>query len=474
MEQWELLEQNPWWDDDSAIERDGKILEFEKSRLNWIPRIFDQIDFTHPRVYTIRGPRQVGKTTLQKLLIRRLINGERISPRAILYYSLDFVHSYREIADIYRTFKDFAEKDGIKRTFVFLDEITSVIDWQKAIKHLIDIGTAQNTTFILTGSSAIDIKRGTERMPGRRGGGRELDKVLLPLSFRDYLDIKMGKVLFPVMDIEDMLNFREQDLGEYKIYYHKIQSTFEDFSRVGGFPHAIDTFLEHGKVSDEIYDTLFSVIVSDIEKMKMSRVILGQTMRRIYELMGSRWSWQGLAKGMDIGSFHTARGYIETLADSYILSVLYFWNTARNRSAPKKEKKVYLVDPLIYHIFANSYGVNLATFREPSLFSRLVENTVFSHLLRTQEETLSEGLAYLQNIFYWYSNGGNEIDFLVRKGNSLLPVEVKYQSRITPANYTTLKRVFKRGIVLTKDAFFSTGNIVGIPVSIFLSILGKK
>jgi len=311
-------------------------------------------------------------------------------------------------------------------------------------------------------------------MPGRRGGGKELDKVLLPLSFRDHLKIKMGEVPFPPMNIENILNLREKDMGTYKIYYHKVQLAFEDFSRVGGFPKAIDTFIAHGKVGDEIYDTMFSVIVSDIEKMRMSRVILGQTMRRIYELMGSRWSWQGLAKGMDVGSFHTARGYIETLADSYILSVLYFWDTARNRPAPKKEKKGYLIDPLIYHIFANSYGVNLATFREPSLFGKLVENIVFYHLLRTQEEVLSEGMAYLQNVFYWYSNGGNEIDFLIRKGNLLIPIEVKYQSRITPANYPTLISVFHRGIVLTSDTFFSEGEIVGIPVSVFLSILGKK
>ncbi len=52
MEQWELLEQNPWWDDGSAIERDGKILEFKKSKLGWIPELFTQVDFAHPKVDT--------------------------------------------------------------------------------------------------------------------------------------------------------------------------------------------------------------------------------------------------------------------------------------------------------------------------------------------------------------------------------------------------------------------------------------
>jgi len=35
-----------------------------------------------------------------------------------------------------------------------------------------------------------------------------------------------------------------------------------------------------------------------------------------------------------------------------------------------------------------------------------------------------------------------------------LPVEIKYQEKITPFDYITLKRIFKRGIVVTQKDFF--------------------
>lgn len=469
MKNWEFLEQNPWWQDKNAIARDPKILDFENNKIKWIPPIFNDIQFVPPKIYTIRGPRQVGKTTLLKLLIRKLINGGT-APKAILYYSLDFVKSYKEFAEIYRNFKDIANREGIKKTYIFFDEISSVIEWQKALKYLADIGLTRDSVLILTGSSSIDLKKGAERMPGRRGGGRELDKVLMPISFREYLQIREPTISLPEIEIDNFLKLEDEDFAQFSLYYRKIQAVFEEFAKSGGFPKAVNDFVSTGSISNEVYDTFLSIIVSDIEKLKMNRTILKQVMRRVYEVLSSRWSWQSLAKGIDVGSFHTVKDYVETLADSFILSVLYFWDYSKKKTAAKKEKKIYLIDPLIYQIFANASGISNEIFKDPSIFSKLVENIVFSHLVRV-EESLYEGLSYLQNVFYWYSSRGNEIDFLVYQKGALLPIEVKYQSEITVSNYATIKRAFNQGIVLTKDAFFKKERIFGFPVSVFLSLM---
>ena len=52
-----------------------------------------------------------------------------------------------------------------------LDEITAVKDWTRAVKYLVDAGALENIYLLLTGSSTVEIKRGYERMPGRRGHG---------------------------------------------------------------------------------------------------------------------------------------------------------------------------------------------------------------------------------------------------------------------------------------------------------------
>jgi len=53
--------------------------------------------------------------------------------------------------------------------YLMLDEITAVKDWTRAVKSLVDAGALENIYLLLTGSSAVEIKRGYERMPGRRG-----------------------------------------------------------------------------------------------------------------------------------------------------------------------------------------------------------------------------------------------------------------------------------------------------------------
>lgn len=50
-------------------------------------------------VYSLRGPRQVGKTTLLKLEIKRLLEAG-VPAKNVFYYSFDLESSPRDVADI--------------------------------------------------------------------------------------------------------------------------------------------------------------------------------------------------------------------------------------------------------------------------------------------------------------------------------------------------------------------------------------
>jgi predicted AAA+ superfamily ATPase len=52
---------------------------------------------------------------------------------------------------------------------LFIDEITAISGWQKAVKRLADGGTLRNVLLVTTGSKASDIQRGAELLPGRKG-----------------------------------------------------------------------------------------------------------------------------------------------------------------------------------------------------------------------------------------------------------------------------------------------------------------
>lgn len=103
--------------------------------------------------------------------------------------------------------------------------------------------------------------------------------------------------------------------------------------------------------------------------------------------------------------------------------------------------------------------------------SKKIEGIVGSALLRMTELELFQGFANLLSTFYWRSNRGKEIDFVVIWNDKEVPIEVKYQSRIIPSDYTTIKRSFDKGLVLTKDSFFQDETVIGVPVSCFLYLL---
>ncbi len=190
-----LRENNPWWLDPGAIEEDPYIREAEASPLQWRPAILGEFSLGEPLVYTLRGPRQVGKTTLVKLLIRRLLH-EGPAPHRILYLSLDLISDPEDLAAAVRLWGRLFPGEVSPR-WIFFDEISRVRDWQRAVKYLRDTGLAADDFLLLTGSSASDIRRGAERLPGRRGKGERLDKVLWPLSFTEFIQVARKEIPLP-------------------------------------------------------------------------------------------------------------------------------------------------------------------------------------------------------------------------------------------------------------------------------------
>ena len=78
----EHIRENPWWADPSSIEADPHL-----RRLAAQPLIYEHefpFELDEDAVFTLRGPRQVGKTTLLKRITRHLIEAG-IEPRDILY-----------------------------------------------------------------------------------------------------------------------------------------------------------------------------------------------------------------------------------------------------------------------------------------------------------------------------------------------------------------------------------------------------
>ena len=185
----ELVLMNPWWKGPERIMEDQKIKKYENAKIKWDPRIKAYFKMNRDVIYTLRGPRQVGKTTLLKILIRELLIGKR-KPESILYLTCDMIIDNRELVTTIEEYLEYAEGQiGKERKYIFIDEIPSVKGWEKALKSLVDKGRMTGISVILTGSHAIDLKYSSERLPGRRGeSSGSVNKILVPMKFSEYVE----------------------------------------------------------------------------------------------------------------------------------------------------------------------------------------------------------------------------------------------------------------------------------------------
>ncbi|MDK2838637.1 MAG: uncharacterized protein PWQ83_172, partial [Thermosipho sp. (in: thermotogales)] len=117
-----VYSQNPWWEDSKSIYLDMHIRKFEKSKFKYIPCFMKKLKNYKNGIYILKGPRQIGKTTVLKLLIKDLFE-KNVNPSNILYVTLDLISSKNELTQILIDY--FSIKNNIKeKKYLFLDEIS--------------------------------------------------------------------------------------------------------------------------------------------------------------------------------------------------------------------------------------------------------------------------------------------------------------------------------------------------------------
>jgi predicted AAA+ superfamily ATPase len=74
--------QNVWWQGKAHINEDRHINSYLTKKYRWRFPILDELKLDPGNIFTIRGPRQIGKTTLIKLIIKSLI-GQGADEKAV-------------------------------------------------------------------------------------------------------------------------------------------------------------------------------------------------------------------------------------------------------------------------------------------------------------------------------------------------------------------------------------------------------
>jgi len=437
-----LVEQNQWWKDKSLIEEDYDIQKWKEKKYRWIPSLTKEIELKPFSLHILLGPRQAGKTTVMKLLIKQLL--EKMDSKSLFYFSCETVGDYKELTDIIESYLMFKDENSIDNSLIILDEITSPKEWYRGVKALIDNGKLKKETVILTGSSSITIKKQVELFPGRRGNGE--DFILMPLSFREFI-----KVIDPNLceKIEPIKNFEEKELRKKAVkslpYLKELNTLLSTYKNYGGFPLGIESINDNKEDAKRVY---LSWIKNAVLKAERSELIARQIIKTILEKIPNPISWENISKQIEIKSPKTVSAYIELLKSIFVLDILY--NIDINKKTIKfgKNKKIHFIDPLLLELFEDWCLVKIKNK------DNLLAESLTANILSRK---------FPERTFFW--KNGFEIDAIALDNKKIRGFEVKWSEN------PKLKKLpqFNSLVLITKKDFSS--NPLKIPLGIFLSII---
>ncbi len=350
---------NPWWEEEYVY--DGRDREIY---LEVLMQYFQNRD-----IIFLTGLRRVGKTSILKSLISRLINDEQIEAKKIFYISLDLLAladmSIEEILTAYRKLHKLSSKEKI---YLFLDEVTAKKEYQQALKNLYDL---EDIKIYASSSSASLLRDKNAYLTGRQ----RLVEVM-PLNFDEYLQFKE-------------IHIKKAD-GYLK------ESYFEQYMNDGGMPEYVLT----GDIS-YLQNLIDNIIYKDIIAYHniRSESVVKDFFKLLMERSGKQLSLHKMAKILDI-SVDTVRRYLAYFEDTYLIYTVEKYGKLNERI--KNPKKIYAGDVGLKNVVTG--------FRD--------KGAIFENLLFLTLKPYHPSYVY---------EDGIEIDFMT--DNKVL-IEAKYNSAL--------------------------------------------
>lgn len=481
MEEVEILrilnKYNPWWE--------GKEIPLSKTNS------FKRGDFHMLRphldrkeILSIIGPRRVGKTILIHQLIQDLMESGT-DPKRIFYLSVDEVELNKggaELKDILETYSKYVIKtplDSLKEThYLFLDEIQEIPNWERILKNWYDFG--YKLKFIISGSSSIWISKGTEESLL----GRIKSTIMLPLKFSEvlrYKNILPGDFHIIRKIVRDSLveavqknkvsifkDGLDRFIGDLIGKRSEIEIELNRYLTVGGYPEFLEE-RDYTRIGESVRDKIKLIFFKDIVRYFRIRnpSVLEDLFKLLAKQSGSNFNLAKTAELLDIQR-PTLRDYLKYLTKAYLIKASQYHSPSR-RTRIRKQEKIYVLDAGIRNGVLNYIDDTLIA--NDTEVGCVVEGVLFDHLIRLKFN-IEPGPE--PEIFYWKDK--KEIDFIMPIKRKPIPIESKFRNQIPVETLQTINEFIGEndspfGIIVTKEEFKVEGNIILIPLWMFLLII---
>jgi predicted AAA+ superfamily ATPase len=460
-----LRDRNPWWRHAQGWqEEDQNLREAAEAPFEYRPGVLD--DLRPGGLYTLSGPRRVGKSLEVRRAIAGLIEGG-VPGRNILYASCDGF-SLQDLRRLFRAGESLTRGVEGERWW-FVDEITAVgAGWSSVVKDLRDDTSLRRDCVVLTGSSSRELREATKNFAGRRGAASaRSDRLLMPVPFRDYCRlIGVGGLpdIAPMAPGEMLSRAAQAAIAELSFWINDLVDAWELYLRCGGFPRAVGDFMGTGDVTSGFVQDLWDVIRGDaIRATSLGDADLLNLLARISEGMSSPLNASMVGRDVGLGNHHSVNDRINDLAFAF---QTWRCHQADRHGRPRTgaQRKVYFVDPLIARLPSLSHSA----YRPPDV-TKLSEQQIGLALARAAADGRADRFIAGEAVMYERTKTGREIDFV---GACRVPFESKYVERNWKSEARTVAAAHGRGILATRNVLDTEGDVWAVPACIVAWLLG--
>lgn len=367
----------------------------------------------------IKGARRVGKSTLAEEFAKNEYK---------TYILIDFARTSREINSL---FDDMSNLDfffmrlqvetGItlykRESVIIFDEVQLKPAARQAIKYLVQDGRYD---YIETGS-LLSLKRNVKDIviPSE-----ETRLTLQPMDFEEFYWALGNETTFNIL--RQFWEMKRPLEGSHR----KLMRDLRLYMLVGGMPQAVDTYMQTNNMQFvdakkreiiELYKEDFNKIDSTGRASQLFAAIPAQ-------LTGNAGRYQ-ISSVIENQDAQRVASVVADMADSMTISLAYHVNEP-NVGMPLSQNiyryKMFLADTGLF--------VTLAfwdkDYTENTIYSKLLSDKLDANLGYVYENLIAQMLRASGNELFYYTfptdnNHNYEIDFLLSRGNKLLPIEVK-------------------------------------------------
>lgn len=437
----------------------------------------------------LRGPRQIGKTTLLNQVIHALLD-EGVSPERIFRVQFDELAALRTLSQPILDLGDWFEAEVLgasfnkaawegRQAYIFFDEIQNLDAWAPQLKHLVDMSPVR---VVVTGSSALRIEAGRDSLAGR------ISTIEMgPLLLREVAEFRGFGSVAPLLPENGLAPLKEKEFWrELRVHgeNHKEvrDQAFDAFSQRGAYPIAHAQADEPWeRLADLLNETVIRRAIQHDLRMgprgkRRDEHLLEETFR-----LACRYAGQSPSQPLYLDeikrAMQTDAGWQRVLTYLKFLDGTLLLRLIEPMELRLKKRRGAFKLCICDHALRAAWLQEVVPLTPEALAEHSHLSDIAGHIAESVAGYFFRSIMNLGVAHFPQRDAEPEVDFVLTVGVQRIPVEVKYRRRIDYNDTRGLRAFIEKAhydapfgvlVTLTDEVASDDPRIVSLPMSSLL------